>query len=197
MDPVSIIGLVSATTGVIEVISRNISFLVELQSRYKSADLKVSLLIGQLSTLKAALEQIGDLMNTSIFDSPCHQPLIQDLRTALDCCEALILILDERSCALRRSEIYGLDFLGRVQFVRDEKGMAEYQNLLNNHINALTLLLTALQWYENSFCQLYQSSLCSDASKVGHSSNRVVCYRAKKFTMSSNLSKMILRHCFG
>jgi hypothetical protein len=147
MDPVSAIGLVSATFGVIEVISRNISSLVDLQSRYKSADLKVSLLIGQLSTLKAALKQIVNLMNTSVVDSPLHQ---QDLRTALDSCEVVILVLDKRLCSLRRSEDNGLDLLSRVHFVWDEKSIADYQNLLNNQINALNLLFTALQWFGNS-----------------------------------------------
>jgi hypothetical protein len=54
MDPVSAIGLVGSIIGVVDVISGNISSIIDLQSRYKTADLKVHLLIGQLSTLKAA-----------------------------------------------------------------------------------------------------------------------------------------------
>jgi hypothetical protein len=45
MDPVSAIGLVGAVVGVVDVISRNIGYLMDLQSRYKSADIKISLLI--------------------------------------------------------------------------------------------------------------------------------------------------------
>jgi hypothetical protein len=43
---------------------------MDFQSRYKAADLKVSLLIGQLSTLKAALKQIIKLTNSSLVALP-------------------------------------------------------------------------------------------------------------------------------
>ena len=146
MDPVSAIGLVGAIIGVVDVISRNISSLIDLQSRYKSADLKVGLLIGQLSTLKAALKHIIELVNTSLVAIPQHQQLVHDLKTSLDCCEVVVLLLDERLCYLRRSEDSGLSALSKAQFVWDEKSMTDYLNLLNNQINALNLLLTAIQW---------------------------------------------------
>jgi hypothetical protein len=151
MDPVSALGLVGAIIGVVDVISRNISSLIDLQSRYKSADLKVGLLIGQLSTLKAALKQIIELMNTSLVAVPQHQQLLHDLKTSLDCCEVVILVLDERLCCLQRREDSGLNVLNRVQFLWDEKSMTDYLNLLNNQINALNLLLTALQWLVSFF----------------------------------------------
>jgi hypothetical protein len=146
MDPVSAIGLVGAIVGVVDVISRNIGYLMDLQSRYRSADIKISLLIGQLSTLKAALKQIIELMNTSLVAVPQHQPLVHDLKTSLDCCEVVILVLDSRLCCLRRNEDSGLSALSKAQFVWDENSMNDYLNLLNNQINALNLLLTALQW---------------------------------------------------
>jgi hypothetical protein len=149
MDPVSVIGLVGAIIGVIDVISRNISTLKDLQSRCKIADLKASLLIGQLSTLQAAFKQIVELMNTSIIATFCYRQLVDDFKASLDCCKAVILLLEEILCALRRGEYNGLDVMSRVQFVRDEKNMTDYLNLLSNQINALNLLLTALQWLDN------------------------------------------------
>lgn len=85
-------------------------------------------------------------MSSNLVDNPRHQQLVHDLKTALDCCEVVILVLDERLYALRRREDNGLDVLSRAQFLWDEKSMNDYLNLLNHQINALNLLLTALQW---------------------------------------------------
>jgi hypothetical protein len=73
---------------------------------------------------------------------------VDDLKTSLDCCEVVILVLDERLCCVKRGEDRGLSALSKVQFVWDEKSMTDYLNLLNNQINALNLLLMALQWLD-------------------------------------------------
>jgi hypothetical protein len=85
-------------------------------------------------------------MNTSLVAVPQHQSLVHDLKTSLDCCEVVILVLDSRLCCLRRNEDSGLSALSKAQFLWDENSMNDYLNLLNNQINALNLLLTALQW---------------------------------------------------
>jgi len=146
MDPASAIGLTGAIIGAMDVISRSISSLIDLQSRYKSADLKVNLLIRQLSTLKAALNQIAELIDANLVAVPRHQQLVDDLKTSVDCCEAVICALNDRLCSLHRNEVNGLDTLNKVRFVCDEKTMDYYQNLLGNQINALSLFLMALQW---------------------------------------------------
>lgn len=58
MDPVSVVGLAGALIGIADVLSRSIGGLISLQSKYRSSSLVVSLLIGQLTTLKAALGQV-------------------------------------------------------------------------------------------------------------------------------------------
>lgn len=119
---------------------------MDLKARYNCVDLKVSLLIGQLSTLKAALKQITEVIDASLV-VPRHQ-LVHDLETSVGCCEVVILVLDDRLCSLHRNEVNGLDTLSKAQFVWDEKTMDDYQNLLNNQIGALNLLITALQWLD-------------------------------------------------
>ena len=57
MDPVSIAGLVLS---IVTVIAKNVNALSTLQAKNRNADLSVFLLIGQLSTLKAALGQISE-----------------------------------------------------------------------------------------------------------------------------------------
>lgn len=145
MDAVPAIGLVGSIVSLVDVLSRSIQSLLDLRSRYQSVDRKVNLLIGQLSTLRAALNQITEL-NARLAPMPQHQQLVQNLTTSLGCCEIVIRDLDDRLCSSRRSEASDLDALAKIQFLQDENAMTDYLGLLNNQINALNLLLTALQW---------------------------------------------------
>jgi hypothetical protein len=79
---------------------------------------------------------------------PQHEQLVQNLSISLGCCKILILDLDKRLFPPQRDEASGLEIMTKIQFLWEEKTMTEYLNLLNNQINALNLLLTALQWRE-------------------------------------------------
>lgn len=146
MDPLSAIGAAGSILGIIDVVSRSIKTLMGLQSRYKRVGLKLRLLIGQLSTLKAALNQINDLIETRLDGVSQNQQLVTDLAISLDCCEAVISVLDDQLCAFQRSKSADLDPWSKTQFLWGESDMTDYQNLLNNQINSLNLLLTAIQW---------------------------------------------------
>ena len=148
MDPASIIGVAGSIVTIVGVISKSVQSLLDLQTKYKKANLTVSLLIGQLSTLKAALNQISAWISTSLVDAPRHQQLVADLTTSLDGCELLILLLDDRLNHLKRSSTVSLNTLGRARLLWGESDMQEYLNQLNNQISALNLLLTALQWFD-------------------------------------------------
>lgn len=145
MDPISAIGFVSSALGIIELVTKGIASLTELRDRYRVADLKVSLLIGQLSTLNAALNQITRLLNDNL-DVRHDTQLVQGLSTSLGSVEAVITILDEHLSPLQRQSANSLNTLGKVAFLWDESTLKDYLSLLNNQVNALNLLLTALQW---------------------------------------------------
>jgi hypothetical protein len=49
MDPISIIGLVGALVGIGDVIGKSCKRLVQLQERYRTSDLAINLLVGQLT----------------------------------------------------------------------------------------------------------------------------------------------------
>lgn len=146
MDPLSGIAVASSILSVIDILTRSLKSLADLQPRFERADFKVSLLIGQLSTLKAALNQINDLVGTSLAGISQHEQLVIDLATSLDCCEAVTVVLDDRLSGLQRNNGGHLATLSKAHFLWEEKEMTDYQNLLNNQINALNLLLTAMQW---------------------------------------------------
>jgi hypothetical protein len=146
MDPVSSIGLVGSVVGIVDVITKSVAHLSGLQSSYKIADLKVRLLVGQLSTLKAALDQIASLIDSRP-GIPRDEKLVNDLSIALTCVKAVILAIDTRLSDLQiRDDNLGLKTLSKVGFVWDEQTINDYLSLLNNQVNALNLFLTALQW---------------------------------------------------
>lgn len=146
MDPASALGVASAVLSIVSLLAKNIIALSDLQSRYGAADLKVSLLIGQLSTVKAALKQIAKLLegdNRALRDNE----LISDFSLSLECVEAVVVILDDKVSLAQRDSANSLSVRSKVNFMWDEKTMDDYLNLLNNQIHALNLLLTALQWF--------------------------------------------------
>ena len=60
MEPISAIGLGASVIGTLDIVTRTTSALRQLQQRWKSADMTVSLLVAELTTLKAVLNQISD-----------------------------------------------------------------------------------------------------------------------------------------
>ncbi|MCJ1377204.1 guanine nucleotide-binding protein subunit alpha [Xylographa soralifera] len=146
MDPVSIIGLAQSVLSIVGVIAKNVNALSTLQAKYRNADLSVFLLIGQLSTLKAALGQISEWIKIEDLTAQSeHLQLVEDLKLALNGCQVLISILDDRVDQLANKE--GSDSLkvqGKIVFLWEEQELNVYVTHLNNQVNALTLLLSAI-----------------------------------------------------
>ncbi len=145
MDPVSVIGLVGSIVGIIDVSTRAISALRALQQRWKIADLKISLLISQLTTLKAALSQIEEWISTSL-NVTQHYQLILDLESSLESCETLLLFIDAQLIHLHQNDSKTLSFESRVKAVLEDNTIKECATHLDHQSTALNLLLTALNW---------------------------------------------------
>lgn len=122
--------------------------MLDLQARYKRANLTLSLLIGQLSTLKAALNHISEWIDESLDTIPAQQQLVIDLTTSLKCCKVLILTMNDRKGVPESNDDSTLTRMGKVQFLWGKQELNEYINLLSNQINALNLLLNALNWLD-------------------------------------------------
>jgi len=150
MEPVSAIGLAGALVGIGDVITRSIRSLMSLQSKYRSASLVVSSLIGQLTTLKAALNQINQVVSGSVAKLPLHGQLVDDLRVSLGSCHVLMFVLEERIEGLDRNcdQTGGNDpsAKGKAKFLLEESSLHEFNTYLSSQVNALDLLLSALNW---------------------------------------------------
>lgn len=148
MDPISAVGLTASLVGTINIITKSVNSMLALQTRYRQTDLTVRLIIGQLSTLKAALNQICDWITTSLVAVPEHEQLVLDLTTSVESCKVLLLILDDRINILNidRDGVESLSILSKIRLLWAETESSRYLTHLNNQISALNLFLTASQW---------------------------------------------------
>ena len=150
MDPVSVIGLLSALAQLVDMTCNVTLGLNGIRSKYKSADLTIDLLIGQLTTLKAALGQITQWVSTSLTDLSSQGQLVEDLNTSTEGCRILMLVLEHyvEEQVRRGSEAMGV--IRKVKYLFDEKTIGGYCEQLRNQVEALHLLLTAFHWYLSS-----------------------------------------------
>ena len=146
MDPISVIGLAGSLVGIGDVIAKSLCRLINLQSRYRSASLVVSLLIGQLTTLKAALNQITEFVTSSLTSVPRHEQLVADFEISLESCRLLCVVLEERIDLLECNNSGSLNVKGKVGFLWEESELNDFTNHLNHQVNSLNLLLAALHW---------------------------------------------------
>ena len=196
MDPISVMSLAGAVFGVIDVITRSVNYLLNLQTRYKKTDLKVSLLIGQLSTLRAALNQISALINTSLVGRPQHQQLVDDLKISIEGCKVLISVLDDQFQCFEEKETVTLGTIKKIHFLWEEEGINDYLNHLDNQINALNLLLTALQWSALAKIKCCWGCL-ANVILVDHFSSREICYKVMRVVLLSSRLKTTCLHYYG
>ncbi len=106
----------------------------------------VGALLGQLSTLKAALGQIAKWIETSLVDSIQHHQLVIDLGASLDSCSILVSVMDGYLSELDWDESNSLTFESRTRSVLQDGSMKEFISHLSHQSIALNLLLTALNW---------------------------------------------------
>lgn len=146
MDPTSAISLAGSVIGIVDVVSRTIKGLCDLRQRWKEADLTVTLLISQLTTLKAALNQIAEWISSSLATESSHHQLIIDLEGCLGSCDVLMRFVERYLSRLDRNENSVLDYESRARIMFADKNLKAYVEHLNNQTNALNLLLTAFNW---------------------------------------------------
>ena len=146
MDPISIAGLGASVLGIVDVITKSIKVLRELQVQWKAADWTAKSLIGQLITLRTALNQIQAWMSSSLASEPQHYQLVADLSESLECCRALVTFMHEQLSRLSWTDAHELTLASKARAIFHDGEAKECAVHLNHQASALTLLLTTLNW---------------------------------------------------
>jgi hypothetical protein len=157
MDPISIVGVASASVQIAQFIAQTIQGLCTLRGKFKDANTTIRLLIGELSTIRAAVSQLRDWAEWNANDSPKEEEYLKGLAVALDGCQAAMEVLAEEIKDLVNGIVttndpasFNLGFIGRAKVVWSEDIMKTHQDRLRAQVQALQLLLQASHWYVNS-----------------------------------------------
>ena len=144
MDPASCI----ISFGVLAYqIGATLQRLNALKSRFDSADLTISLLVGRLSVIRQSLIDIGHWSEDGSDGKPSQSSEFKDaLNISLQGCHALLQCLDCRIDGIfRGSSTFGS--WQRGKFVWKADILKEFEGRLDSEISALKLLLTSYQWF--------------------------------------------------
>ncbi|KAI4249000.1 MAG: hypothetical protein L6R42_009116 [Xanthoria sp. 1 TBL-2021] len=148
MDPASILGLIATAGTVASAITKTIRDLSDLRAQYTDSNLRIRLLIKELSTIKSSLNQINDWAH--FLDDNHNQAELKDaLQVALDGVELAMGALAEEVQALVQDTSahnnVDLTFRGKTKYAWNEQNMREHENRLRAQVSALQLLLQASQ----------------------------------------------------
>ncbi|KAL9092973.1 MAG: hypothetical protein Q9159_000597 [Coniocarpon cinnabarinum] len=138
MDPISAFGLAANALEIGGALTRVIGSVRELRSRYKRANLTLVLLEHQLSTLKEALDQMGQWAEPT-----CSAQLRQKSEHAVQAIQTIVILLDERMQAIPTDNDGSLKLSGKLTFLRCHAELRELQDQLNSQIMSLTILVYA------------------------------------------------------
>jgi hypothetical protein len=153
MDPISILGVASASAQIAQFIAQTIQGLYTLRGKFKDADMTIRLLIAQLSTIRTAVSQLRDWAKGNSSDSPKETEYMNGLEVALEGCQAAMEVLAEEieelvagSAARGDPASFSLAFMAKAKFVWSEDTMKIHQDRLHAQVQALNLLLQASHW---------------------------------------------------
>ena len=118
--PVSVIGLVGAVVGIVNVVGHSAVLLSNLRARLRAADLTVTLLIGQLNTVKAALRQIQLWLEETSTEESNHFQLSLDLESSVSSCRILVELIDNQLSMLEWDEKDILKFESRARIILED-----------------------------------------------------------------------------
>lgn len=142
MDPLSLIGGVSAVGAIATAITKTIKSLSDARGRFEGADLTIQSLIYELTTVKFALSQIQEWARNHIPSSPTQRELVQGFKVSLEGCRLAVDIMAQEVALL----VTNNPFWRSVKVVWNEASMRDHQNRLQSQVVALQLLLQAAHW---------------------------------------------------
>ncbi len=184
MDPVTILGTAGAVLSIIDVLSRTLKSLLDLHNSWKDADHTIVNLMSQLIALRAALKKISEWISSDLAHAPQHHQLVMDLEDSVACCRMLIQTMDDQLSKLDSTHNDRLDIGSKIRIMLEAKTSQDFQTFIGRQTSALTLLLTACNWFA-SISYASDRRGCSDDILVRRMLNKKCCWRTPQAVRSS------------
>ncbi|XXH04548.1 hypothetical protein Hte_010965 [Hypoxylon texense] len=145
MDPLTMFQVVGTALSIGDIVVRCIASLSSLKSKYHNAPIIVSAMIGQLYMVQSALDQLSVLKSPESRRIPRYQELASQVHHALDSFGPLMKALEEVLDRLEKAAPLEMGTKSRMVFLWSEKDMNHFSTFLDRQVNALNLLLQAIQ----------------------------------------------------
>ncbi|KAI0862731.1 hypothetical protein F4860DRAFT_512698 [Xylaria cubensis] len=145
MDPASIVQIIGTAVSLGDVVLKCISRLHSLKAKYHDAPLIICTITGQLYMVQAALDQLKIWNKPEYGCDPRYRQLSLQIGSFLECFSALILTLEQRLEDFEPNSSKSIPRKQKFIFLWGEKETSEYSCLLDRQVNALNLLLQAVQ----------------------------------------------------
>jgi hypothetical protein len=153
MDPISVVGVASASVQIAQLITQTIQGLCTLRNKFKEANTTIWLLMGELSTIRAAVSQLHDWTQLIDNDSPKEEEYMNSLQVALDGIQTATEVLAEDikditagATTTSDAATFNLGFMVKAKVLWSEDTMKIHQDRLHAQVQALNLLLQAAHW---------------------------------------------------
>ena len=141
MDPVSVVAMVGTVAAVVNSVAVQIMAIKQLHDQIKTADVHFISLVAQLNSIKAALAQIQELIQTADY----NEQLESDLELSLQASRLHMDYIDQKISKLKtKNAASALKFRSRVRVVFESDDMEACMGRLNHQATALNLLITVL-----------------------------------------------------
>ncbi|KAI0429889.1 G-protein alpha subunit-domain-containing protein [Xylaria sp. FL1042] len=153
MDPATIFQIVGTVVSLGDVVIRCITRLSALKAQFHDAPIIVTSMIGQLHMVKIAQDQLSPLNSPNFAHDPRYRQLAAQIGNALDSFGPILLALGQQLDRYEGIGANGMTTKNRMGFVHGEREMTNLSILLDRQVNALNLLLQAIQcqtWMQQS-----------------------------------------------
>ncbi|KAJ2985846.1 hypothetical protein NUW58_g5317 [Xylaria curta] len=153
MDPVTIVQVVGTVVSLGDVVVRCIAGLSALKAQFHDAPLILTSMIGQLHMVKIAQSQLSPLNSSRFGHDPRYKHLAGQMGNALDGFGPILLALGQQLDRYEGISADGMTAKRRMGFLQGEREMTNLSILLDRQVNALNLLLQAIQcqtWIQQS-----------------------------------------------
>ena len=144
MDPLSILGITNSALILAGRLGKTLSFLYQVSSKLKYADVKITLLIGYLGSLNAAIAEITDIVK-GLSGCVQYQKLAESLSMTLHCTNLSLSFLEEKLGSLRSSTQGEQSIADKMTIIIRSSEFEDYVSGVSCYVNALNLLLNSLQ----------------------------------------------------
>jgi hypothetical protein len=144
MDPVSIVGLVSATSSLVFKCGKIIQSLYQLAERYKQAELSIISIIEECRTVELAWSRIERWASVYLRDCDDYESLHKRLQLSLYSGSLVVSALENDIASVQTAPQFST-FRRRTKILWNERTLQEHQNRIRGQVCGLTLLLEVIQ----------------------------------------------------